>query len=1266
MRSRLIAGSVCALLMLWVSAASAQVPPETVADLLLGSARKAYNERNYPFAADRFREFLQKFGGHANAPAARYGLALTLIDMPERKYAEAAEQLQVLAGNKALPEYPQVQYHLGLCRRALGLAELAQAAAKPNEAPPRREAAKQRFGEAEKHFAEAAAAFWGRVKLDPNAKELPLDLEWHARSLCDAAEMQLRLLKSKEAKQSTVGFMQDPALSKSRYLRLGLYYHGYASYLLKDFAVAARALNRKDVFEDDTFGMHARYLVGRIHHHDGELAEAATQYDAVVADYTKQKAQAAEALKKPELFRDNPEEKTRLEALVRTPPEHVLSALLDSATLLYDAGKFGEALSRFVDFAKQYPTAGRLPEALLHLGFCQVQLKQYAEAVATLGPLPAKYPNLADQALLWLGKAQAQAFDPNNPQAKTNAINTAIGTLRQAADRAGQMANSDPDAKGRRALILLELADTMPTAGQHREAAGVYEQLLNEKLLPGRMEEITQRLAAAWHLAGDYPRSDQVCSKFMIDYPQSPLRAAVAFRQAENAYFTAVGAAKKPDLPNRATELPKLFEEAAKRFQLVIDKFPEFERVSLARYSLGVCRIQQGDYEKALPALESIPLPERVGDLVLTPYLLADCLIRTAPADAEDAAAAGKLLQQLQSAAQLLDGFAASNPQAAEAPDALLKYGHCQQRLAQLLAQPQETNAAIQAARTAYDKFAQQYAQHARVPEAVFERAKVKLLANDVGGAQNDLRLFLNGQFQNTAIAPMVVIRLATLHRQQNQPAEAVKVLEECRKKHEGALASDKARASWVALLRYHHGVALLETGKFAEARGLFDQAAQPGVEKTIAAEAALRGGQCRLQEGRQRVEVARQKIGSAKPEQRAALQKEYDDALNAVRDAGKYLEQQAEAFKTPLPTGEARARMYYDAAWACRYAGDIEINATRERMQQEQHKKLIDEATKKLPPGAKLPPIAPPQVVRSSIALQPAEDKARNLYKALIAAFTDLPLAIEARFELSEMLADRAELDPAIALLREAIDKEPPQEVTDRLQLRLGDCLLAKKDAKGALAQFELVADPKSPALPQATYRAGEALVELGQFDKAVAKFVLFRDKPEFQNLPGLSDRALLRLGYALAQAKQWDSARQAYEVLTQRFGNSVWLDDARYGMGWARQNLKQFDEAVNAYQQIVNAATNELAAKAQLQIGLCRLEQKRYPEAAAALLVVPHTFDFPELNAAALCEASRCYAELKNREQAERLLQRVIRDHADSEWSKVAKERLDALRKG
>ena len=97
-----------------------------------------------------------------------------------------------------------------------------------------------------------------------------------------------------------------------------------------------------------------------------------------------------------------------------------------------------------------------------------------------------------------------------------------------------------------------------------------------------------------------------------------------------------------------------------------------------------------------------------------------------------------------------------------------------------------------------------------------------------------------------------------------------------------------------------------------------------------------------------------------------------------------------------------------------------------------------------------------------------------------------------------------------------------------------------------------------------------------------------------------------------------------------------------------------------------MAGATTTELGAKAHLQIGLCRMEQKRYPEAATALLIVPYTFDYPELNAAALCQAAVCLIESKQPAQAEKLLQKVVREHADSEWAKVAKERLEALKKG
>ena len=150
--------TLLALLLLPLPRVAAQVNPDQAADMLLDSARRAYNEKNYPFAVDRFREFLGKFPNHKEAPSAHYGLALALLEGPARDYNAALEQLQPLLGNKDLPEHPFVLYHFALAKRGQGVREMGEAAAKPQEAAQHRTNANQRFTEALQQFAEIGRA----------------------------------------------------------------------------------------------------------------------------------------------------------------------------------------------------------------------------------------------------------------------------------------------------------------------------------------------------------------------------------------------------------------------------------------------------------------------------------------------------------------------------------------------------------------------------------------------------------------------------------------------------------------------------------------------------------------------------------------------------------------------------------------------------------------------------------------------------------------------------------------------------------------------------------------------------------------------------------------------------------------------------------------------------------------------------------------------------------------------------------------------------
>jgi cellulose synthase operon protein C len=1251
----------------------AQVPGDQAAEMLLNSARKAYNEQNLPFAAARFQEFLQKFGGHPQTSAARYGLALCYLEGAERNYDKAIEQLSHLAGNAALPEQPYAAYYLGLAYRGIALNDLAAAATKHGEEQRQlRAKAEGRLADASRHFATAVNAFAAKLPKGSPPKELPKELDWAARARCDQAEMELRLNKPKEARATAEPFTKDPWLAKSRYRPLGLYYFGFAAFLMQDYLVAGRSLNELAPFSDPTFGLHARYLMGRIYQVSEEADKALAMYDGVLADFDKQKKEAVESLKRPEQFKKNPAERARLEGLVKGPaPDFVGGSVFFSACLQYEAGKFADALGRFQAFGKEYSASPFAPDAALRVGYCQVQLKQFAEAAQTLAPLVDKHPKLADQALFWMGKAQAGAAlaaGPMNAPARDNGLKSALATLKTAADRAAAM-TADPEAKARRSEILLELADTQQQARLFKEAAALLEQLRNEKALPAREEEVAQRLITAQHLAGDFARSDQLCTAFLKDFPRSTLLPLVLFRSAENAYFTALAAESKPN-PNRA-ELGKLFEESGKRYRLLLERFPEFDRAQLARYGLAMCHFKRNDLEEAQKMLEAIPAADRSGDLSYVPYLLAECLIRSAPAKAEDALQIGMLQEKLQQAQQNLEAFVGASPKASEAPDAMLKLGVCQTRLAVLNAQPQERAQALAAARKTFEALIQQFPNEPQGVQAIMERAKCMSFSGDKNAAVKELRRFTNDPLRQNPLATFALLHLSTLLREQNKAGEAATLLNDARQRFEPGLLKDQPERA--ALLRFHHGICLQEAGKLAEARAQLETIPTLLPGKPVAVESLLRSGQCRLGEARQGIDNVQKQLGAPnlKPEQRAQLKIQLQGAFDQLDATALWLQTKGEETRDAQPALDARIRLYYEAAWAWRSIAEREVAAARSKLQVELQKLQQAEADKKAAPGSKAAQVPLPEAPRSQVPVQPAEAKARNAYQLLIGYGVDTLLTIESRFELAEMLAERDEHEPAIKLLKEALDKEPSDnkapaaDFLDRVRIRLAACLAAKKEFGPALDKLLAVADnPKSPLVAEAQYRAGECLLELGQADKAVARLALFRDKPEFRNIGGISDRALLRLGHALAALKQWEASRQAFEMFGQRYGGSPWLLEARYGMGWAQQNLGQFDQAVTAYNAVIAGSANELAARSHLQIGLCRLEQKRFGDAAAALLVVPFTFDYPDLSAAALTEAARALIEDKKPEQAERLLRKVIKEYPQNEWAKIAQKRLDDLK--
>jgi len=1245
--------------------ASAQQTPAQQAEPILVAARNAAASGDLAGATQRFNEIIQKFPTTPSAKASRYALSMLAFNDPSADFGKVVELLAPLMLASDFPDRVPAIYYTGSAHRMLGLKELEKAVANPAEAAKHKQAAGGKFEEAKVKYESARDGFFNK------------DPEWEARCRCDKAEMSIRLGKPKDARATCEVFTKDPEYAKLKNRPLGLYYLGLASFLDGDYKSAGRTLNQLAPFADPAFGLHSRYLVGRVLHLSGESAEASVHYDAVLADYEKAKLAAVEAIKQPERYKNTPLELVRLRTLTQgVPPDYVAGAAFHGASLSYEAGRFPDALSKLQLFVKTYPNDPLAQDAALRIGFCQVQQKANEDSIKTLAPIVEKTSRLADQAQFWLGKAQfalATGWDAAKPKEREEKLKQAIETLKAALEMTTRLAaqQNDPDAKARKPEMMLELADSLHAVKRYPETLPIYRALWVEKLLPSHGEELLQRYAAAVGAAGEFENSDTLISEFRKNYPQSTLMPAVLFRHAENAYGRAIELVKR-NVP--AVEIKARWEVAASRYKEVAEKYPEFERANFARLGVGICQLQLGNVDEAVKALEGIPGPDRTGELAIAAYLLADCYIRQAPTKAEDALQENQLREKLNAAAGMLEGYV-SGPKTAETPAALMKLGLCLKRLGGNLADQNERNLTLNKARETYAKLVKEFPADPLAGQAKLEFAKVKAIQGDPNGAAADLRAFLQGDAtKNDRFAPLAALHLATLLRQQNNPAEAVKVLAEARPKYDSAMEKDSERVGWVVLLKYHHGVALLETGKFLEARKLFEEVIPAATGKPIGAEAALRVGQCLMIEGRKMVQdgnKARNDAGADSAKRLAA------DALvrsgqTVLIQAADRLISHASAFKATLPNSEARARMFYDAAWAYRELAEEEFALAREAARKALQTKLAAEAMTKLPPNSPEPSIQIPEIDKAKIPLTKSEIKSLLGYTKLIEEYPETALAVDARFELAEWKAERGENADAAKLLKDALEAEPadkpvPAETLERIRLRLGATLFTLKDYKNAAAQFEaLLANPKSPYYAQCIYRAGECLFAAGEYEKAAARLAPFRDKPDLHNASGLGDRALLRLGLALIAAKNTNGGRQALETMLQRFANSPYAPEARYGFAQALQTQGKLDEAVKAYEQVIAGTKSELAAKSWMQIGECRMAQRKFADAANAFLTVPYTYDYPEVANAGFLEAARAFADDGKHDQAERLLLRLIDSTPfDSPWHKAAQDRLNKLPK-
>ncbi len=359
------------------------------------------------------------------------------------------------------------------------------------------------------------------------------------------------------------------------------------------------------------------------------------------------------------------------------------------------------------------------------------------------------------------------AVDPANAPVYLQAAKSTIGILEKAAEKAGELSKTDPDAKGRRGEMLLEIGDTEILAKLFKEAAATYEKVFSEFSGTERAEIALQRQITALHLAGQYAESDALCDKFVKTFPRSILLAAVDFCGAENLCLAAMNASADPKTAENRAACEKKFDNAITRYQKLVGKYPEFNYVNLARYGMGSAQYQRGQFSSAFDTLTSVLDADRNGELAAINYVAADSLMRQFPPETNDALQAALLIDAAEQAARLLEKFAGSPTKTPQVADAMLKLGHCYLRIGELVVDPAERTKLLTQARQILEKLMQEIPTAPAFPAAVLERARCMALMGDVGGAMNEYNRFNGDPLKQHPLAPLAMIRQAELLRTQ-------------------------------------------------------------------------------------------------------------------------------------------------------------------------------------------------------------------------------------------------------------------------------------------------------------------------------------------------------------------------------------------------------------------------------------------------------------------------------------------------------------------
>lgn len=299
------------------------------------------------------------------------------------------------------------------------------------------------------------------------------------------------------------------------------------------------------------------------------------------------------------------------------------------------------------------------------------------------------------------------------------------------------------------------------------------------------------------------------------------------------------------------------------------------------------------------------------------------------------------------------------------------------------------------------------------------------------------------------------------------------------------------------------------------------------------------------------------------------------------------------------------------------------------------------------------------------------AYDKADKLYGRLLEARPESSLADDAALILAESLRFAGKVQSAETDFRKLVQSEQADDfIKQRAFIHLVDLGSEQKkwqqvldDAKTVQKQF-----PANEHQLYLDYRIAEAFLQTDQVDAAVQKLEGLQEsisKLKDEAPPWWEEVWILRAQAALEE-KEYSDLEDVVDDLRSRSPESKVIHRADLLLGRGYENQAKFEEARSAYLRAIESESGsgtETAAEAQFRVAESYLKQNNLKLAFKEYYKVYTGYDAPGYEAAALFQAARADAKMKNWKGAVQTFKILLEEFPQSEYADDAKQQLNEI---